>query len=110
MYPKIGDMYICHYKSGGGTEYEEGIFKVIKITKKAMTLEMIKEGFFGQYKDMKIRRIPTLEGKRTAFCPAVYWDDDDSVTVYHEGRGIPFTYEKIVPTFSQLRAEIHLAP
>ena len=104
MYSKIGEIYTCHYRSGGGTKYEEGIFKVIKITKKAMTLEMIKEGFFGQYKHIKIRRIPMQEGRRTAFCPALSWDDDGNVTVYHEGRGMPFTYEKLDSTPSQSQA------
>ena len=89
-----GDVYHCHYRSGGGTEYEEGIFKVIKITKKVMTLAMTKEGFFCHHGKETIRKIPTELGKGTAFCPAVYWDEDD-VTVYHRSAGTPFFYEKI---------------
>ena len=89
-----GDIYKCHYMCGGGTKDEEGIFKVIKITQKVMTLFMIKEGFFCQYEKETIRKIPRESGKRTRFCPAITWYGDD-VTVYHESRGIPFFYEKI---------------
>lgn len=87
-----GTRVICKYLTGGGDWHEEGEFKITKITDKIVTLEMLKEGFFVQYPDKKVRKLPTPQGKRTAFCPAIEWGDNE-VCIYHESRGIPFVYE-----------------
>ena len=89
-----GDIYKCHYTDRSGMESEEGIFKVVKITQKVMTLAMEKKGFFCQYEKETVRKIPRESGKRTRFCPAITWYEDN-VTIYHRSMGIPFTYEKV---------------
>lgn len=89
-------MYECEYLSGGGTWYQEGTFRVLKSTDKALTLELVDPGFYCMYPDEKIRRIPKEKGTRTKFCPAVEWDGD-VVTVYHESAGTPYRYS---PLFS----------
>lgn len=89
--------YACHYVSGGGKEYEEGIFELQIKTKKQLTLKMIKAGYFANYPDIKIRKIPLVNNgaKRTKFCPAVEFWFDGSFTVYHNGDGTPYIYTPI---------------
>ena len=42
-------MYECSYVSGGGTEYEEGTFIVVRRTPKRLTLELVNPGFYCMY-------------------------------------------------------------
>ena len=82
----------CIYVSGSGKKYDEGIFVERKKTNKVLTLEMIEEGFFANYPDIKIRRIPIGKGKETRFCPSITEFDDGDIIVYHNQDGTPYTY------------------
>ena len=90
----IGMKYNCSYVSGGGEEYEEGIFELQTKTKKYLILQMIEPGFFANYPDIKTRKIPLVDNgaKRTKFCPAVKFWGDGSFTVYHNADGTPYIY------------------
>ena len=69
----------------------EGEFAVIKKTDKALHLKRIKDGFYSQYTGRDVV-IPIGKGKRTKFCPAVGEYSDGEIIVYHQARGIPFSY------------------
>lgn len=89
--------YNCYYVSGGGTEYDEGIFELVKKTDKCLTLKMIEEGYFANYPEVKVRKIPIGKGKGTRFCPCVKEWGDGSFTVYHNADGTPYIYEPLQP-------------
>ncbi len=104
--------YKCIYVSGGGKEYLEGIFVVKNQTEKRLTLEMIEEGYFAQYPEEKIRKIPIGQGKRTKFSPCVKeWEDgniEKSCIAESQVRdliadiNIPIGY-KLIKGFSMMR-------
>lgn len=91
---KIGDKFIARYITGDGTEHIEGEFIVSKLTKSFAYLTMIKEGFYCQYNNWKLRRIPLREFKGRKE-PMPDWDDN-SFTCYHFQSGTPTTYEGVI--------------
>lgn len=84
--------YRCVYISGGGTEYEEGVFEETRRTKTTLTLTMVEEGFYCMYPSKTVRRIPLEGGTGDRFSrPVTHWGDG-SFTVYHEQAGTPYIY------------------
>ena len=88
---KIGDRVKAVYISGSGTEYEEGEFKISKITKTFMFLKMTKKGFFAQYPEWKERKIPLKDFKKRKE-PMPSWISDKEFVCYHNQSGIPMIY------------------
>lgn len=92
----IGDTINATFITGGGTTHDEGVFVVDKITKVFMYLKMIEEGYFAQYPDWKIRKIP-LKDYKSRKEPMPKWIEDSYFVCYHHQSGTPTIYEKITP-------------
>ena len=88
---RVGDKVRAVYISGGGAEYEEGEFEIVKITKTFMYLKMVKEGYFAQYKNWKERKIPLKDFKRRRE-PMPSWISDREFVCYHNQSGTPTIY------------------
>lgn len=89
---KINDKLQATYLTGGGKTHDEGVFVITKITKTFMFLEMIEEGFFAQYPEWKIRKIPIRDFKARKE-PMPKWVSEGFVC-YHNQSGTPTSYEK----------------
>ena len=90
----IKEIIYAYYVSGGGKEYDEGWFVVAGKTEKFLTLKMLREGYFSQYPDWKIRKIPLKDFKRRKEPMPIWWDKD-SFTCYHHQSGTPTIYKKL---------------
>jgi hypothetical protein len=88
---KLNDKITATYITGEGKEVDEGKFIVKKITTTFAFLEMTAEGFFAQYPNWKIRKIPLkdFKGRRE---PMPEWNDNE-FTCYHNQSGTPTIYK-----------------
>ena len=91
---RINEGLEARYVSGGGEEFIEGAFKVVRITKKFMIIEMIDCGFYAQSPDWKTRKIPLQDFKGRKE-PMPEWIDDYTFVCYHKQSGTPTTYTRI---------------
>ena len=81
--------YKVTYTSGGGAEYEDGIWEV-KRTPKRILVTCLEEGFFGNHETGEKIRI----GKGTGN-PIKNEDDDGSFICYFSQAGTPYYFEPI---------------
>ena len=86
------DVYTCRYISGGGTEYDGGLWRR-KETDKTVRFTQIKESFYQpNWTDLKINK-DVKKNKRHC-----YQDNEDgSYTVYPDQCGTPHIFEPIKP-------------
>ncbi len=83
--------YKMYYISGGGTEYDGGIW-LKKESKKLIIFEQIEESFFQpNWTELKIHKDET---KNKRHC-MIDWEDG-SYTIYPDQCGVPHIFEKIV--------------
>ena len=84
--------YRVYYISGGGTEYEDGVWTIHK-TPKRIIAEKIKEYGVGVYAMHKVgEKINVGAGSGS---PIKDEDDDGSFTVYFRQAGLQYIFEPI---------------
>jgi len=83
-----GHRYKCYFVSGGGTEYDEGLWEVKTSTEKTLIVEKITDnGIYGTYE--KGEKITCRKGNGN---PVLDWDDN-GFTIYPNQGGTPFVFE-----------------
>lgn len=87
---KKGNEYKCSYTSGGGTEYDEGNWRLKTLTLKTIIVEKISENtVYGNYE--KGERIVCKKGNGN---PLEDWGDG-TFTIYPQQGGTPYYFEAI---------------
>ena len=88
---KILTKYKVHYLSGGGTEYQDGVW-TLKQTPKTITVEKVEENMSGVYANHKVGEAYRIGiGTRNP----IKYADENSFTVYFQQAETPYIFTLI---------------
>ena len=97
----VKDVFTCSYESGGGKEYDGGIWKR-KETPKTIIFTLIEEPFFERnYKLLKFKKDTKNSSKDdvrySGFGNVMIDEEDGTFTIYPDQCGTPHIFESIKP-------------